>query len=211
MKRTHLFLALVPLSAAASCSSTKYSDPEATETINVDWGSTDLQTLSTKMTTSLKDSPSLAYFDRPEKGQDKRVIAYMGGIQNETSEHINTSDIGEVIRTDLLQTGRFRFAADKSGQDEIGDQVRFQQESGRVDPAKAMAFGKQIGAEVIIYGSLSSIEKKKGRSIESGGQKLEDTYYLFVLNAVNVESGEIIWSDKGQIRKTQKTGLFSSR
>jgi uncharacterized protein (TIGR02722 family) len=211
MKRIQLFLALLPLTAAASCSSTKYGDPEATETVNVDWGSTDLQTLSTKMVTSLKDSPSLAYFDRPEKGQDKRVIAYMGGIENQTAEHVNTSDIGEMIRTDLLQSGRFRFAADKHGQDEIGDQVRFQQESGRVDPAKAMAFGKQIGAEVIIYGKLSSIEKHKGRSIESGGQKLEDTYYLFVLNAVNVESGEIIWSDKGQIRKTQKTGLFSSR
>jgi len=71
-----------------------------------------------------------------------------------------------------------------------------------------MAFGKQIGAEVIVYGTLSSIEKKKGRSLESGGSKFEDTYYLLVLNAVNVETGELMWSDKGEIRKTQRTGLF---
>jgi penicillin-binding protein activator len=210
MKRYPLFLVLLPL-AAASCSSTKYGDPKEAETINVDWGSTDLQTLSAKMVASLKESPSLAYFDRPEKGADKRVITYMGGIRNETSEHINTAAVGDVIRTDLLQSGRFRFAADKKGQEEIGEQVQFQQESGRVDPRQAMAFGKQIGAEVVVYGTLSSIEKKKGRSLESGGQRLEDTYYLLVMNAANVESGEIIWSDKGEIRKTQKTGLFGSR
>jgi hypothetical protein len=27
---------------------------------------------------------------------------------------------------------------------------------------------------------------------------------------VNLETGEIIWSDKGEIRKTAKTGLFGS-
>jgi uncharacterized protein (TIGR02722 family) len=211
MKRYPLFLVLVPLAFLASCGSTKYGDPEATETINVDWGSTDLQTFSAKMATSLKDSPSLAYLDREEKGADKRIIAYMGGIENKTSEHIDTTAVSDSIRTELIQSGRFHFVADRAGQSEIGDQVRFQQESGRVDPKKAMAFGKQYGAEVVIYGTLRSIEKKKGRSIESGGTKLEDTYYQFILNATNVETAEIIWSDKGEIRKSQRTGLFGSR
>lgn len=204
--RTTAFLALVL--AASSCSSTRYGDPKDTETVNIDWGSTDLQTMTGKMVESLKNSPALAYFDRPNKEADKRVITYMGGIRNETSEHINTGAVSDVIRTDLLQSGRFRFVADKKGQEDIGEQVHFQQESGRFDPTRAMAFGKQIGAEVIVYGTLSSIEKKKGRSLESGGSKFEDTYYLLVLNAVNVETGELMWSDKGEIRKTQRTGLF---
>lgn len=206
--RVPILLALV---AAASCSSTRYGDPQEVETVDIGWGSTDLQTMSSKMVASLKESPALAYFDRPEKGADKRVITYMGGIRNETAEHVNTAAVGDVIRTELLQTGRFRFAADKMGQEEIGEQVEFQQGSGRVDPTQAMAFGKQIGAEVVVYGTLRSIEKTRGRSVESGGSKLEDTYYLLVLNAANVESGEIIWSDKGEIRKTQRTGLFGSR
>ena len=211
MKRLGSFLFLIPFAVAAGCSSTaKYGDPESVETINVDWGSTDLQTFSQKMTHSLQESPALAYFDRENKGSDMRVIAYMGGIRNDTKEHIDTSAVSDMIRTDLIQGGRFRFVVDKAGQDEIGEQVRFQQESGRVDPKRAMEFGKQLGAEVVIYGTLRSIEKKKGRSLESAGQKTEDTYYLFVLNATNVESGEIIWSDKGEIRKTQKTGLFGS-
>jgi uncharacterized protein (TIGR02722 family) len=211
MNRMPKTLALLTLALAAGCSSTHYSDPKDTETINVDWGSTDLQTFSSKMVQSLKDSPSLAYFDRAGKGADKRVIGYMGGIKNSTSEHIDTTAVSDAIRTDLIQSGKFRFVVDTAGQQEIGDQVHFQQDSGRVDPKEAMAFGKQHGAEVIIYGVLRSIEKHKGRSLESGGTKTEDTYYQFVLNAANVETGEIIWSDKGEIRKTEKTGLFGSR
>jgi uncharacterized protein (TIGR02722 family) len=202
---------LAALIAAAGCSSVRYGDPESVETINVDWGSTDLQTLSKKMVTSLLDTPQLAYMNTPGKGDDMRIIAYMGGVQNETSEHINTDALTDSIRTELLQSGKFRFTADTAGQDEIGDQIRFQQESGRVNPEMAKKFGKQLGADVVLYGALRSIEKKQGRSLESGGTKTEDTYYQFVLNCVNLESGEIIWSDKGDIRKTSKTGLFGSR
>jgi len=209
MKRLPPTLVLLVL-ANAGCSSTRYGDPNEVETVNVDWGSTDLQTMAVKMVDSFKNSPSLATFDRPNKGADKRVICYVGGIRNETSEHINTGALGDVIRTDLLQTGRFRFAADKKGQEEIGEQVRYQQESGRFDPSGIMEFGKQIGAEVVVYGTLSSIEKKRGRSLEAGGSRFQDNYYLLVLNAANVETGEIIWSEKGEIRKSQRTGLFGS-
>jgi uncharacterized protein (TIGR02722 family) len=194
----------------AACSSTHYGDAQSVETVNADWGSTDLQTFSSKMVKSLIDSPQLAYMNTAGKGDDKRIIAYMGGVRNETSEHINTEGVTDSIRTELLQSGRFRFVADKYGQGEIGDQVHFQTESGRVNPEMAKKFGKQLGADVVIYGALRSIDKRKSRSLESAGVKTEDVYYQFVLNCENIETGELIWSDKGEIRKTQKTGLFGS-
>jgi penicillin-binding protein activator len=199
---------LLLYAAFAGCSSTRYGDPEGVETVNADWGSTDLQIFSKKMVQSLIDAPELAYLSGPAKGSDQRIIAYMGGVRNETSEHINTEAVTDSIRTELLQSRRFRFVADPHGQDEVGEQVRFQQDSGRVNPEMAKKFGKQLGADVVIYGALRSIEKRKGRSLESAGTKLEDVYYQFVLNCVNLETGEIIWSDKGEIRKTQRTGAF---
>jgi penicillin-binding protein activator len=208
MKTLIPILVLAAVGAAAGCSSTRYGDASSVETVNIDWGSTDLQTFSQKMVKSLIDSPQLAYLAGPGKGDDMRIIAYMGGVRNETSEHVNTEAVTDSIRTELLQSGRFRFVADKVGQDEIGDQVRFQQDSGRVNPEMAKQFGKQLGADVVLYGALRSIEKKKGRSLESAGSKVEDVYYQFVLNCVNLETGEIIWSDKGEIRKTGRTGLF---
>jgi uncharacterized protein (TIGR02722 family) len=208
MKTTHLFLALLPLVSTAACSSVAYDDPDKVETLTIDFGSTDLQTMAADMVNSLNSAPQLAYFDNPTKTSDKRVIMYMGDVANRTSEHIDTQGITDAIRSSLLQGGKFRFVASQQGQGEIGEQVRFQQGSGRVDPAQARAFGKQLGAEALLYGTLRSIEKTKGRTLEGGLMKKEDVYYQFVLECVNIETGEIIWSNIKDIRKGEKRGIF---
>jgi len=210
MKHLLMALALAACVGTQGCGSVSYGDARETETVNVDFGSTDLQAFSTTMVKSLVDSPNLAYLDGPGKREDKRVIVYMGTIDNRTKEHIDTEAITDSIRTELLRSQRFRFVADQKGQNQIGDQVNFQN-GGRVNPEMAKQFGKQLGADMILYGSLVSIEKTKGRSIESGGTKLEDVYYQFILNATNIETGEIVWSEVKELRKKQRTGLFGSR
>lgn len=208
MNRHLLTLSLLVPLAISGCSSTQYGDPKDPETINVDWGSTDLQSTTGKMVKSLLEAPQLAYLADPNKGQDQRIRLYMGGIKNATSEHIDTSAITDLIKTDLFNCGKFRFVGGEHAQQEVSDQVKFQTEAGKVDPAQVKQFGKQLGAEVVIYGSLRSIEKKSGRSIESGGVRTENTYYLLILDCVNVETNEIIWTDKQELSKTQRTGLF---
>ena len=208
MKFTLPILAALPLIAFGACSSVSYDDPEKVETLTIDFGSTDLQVMASNMVTSLNSAPQLAYLENPTKGSDKRVIMLMGGVNNRTSEHIDTEGITDSIRSALLQGGRFRFVAGKQGQDEIGDQVRFQEGSGRVDPAQARAFGKQLGAEVVLFGTLRSIEKTKGRTLEGGLQKKQDVWYQFVLECSNIETGEIIWSNIKEVRKGEKKSVF---
>ncbi|HUR29516.1 MAG TPA: penicillin-binding protein activator LpoB [Planctomycetota bacterium] len=206
MKSALSFFVVLPLVALTACSSVQYDDPDKVETLTIDFGSTDLQTMASDMVTSLNTAPGLAYLDKP--GADKRIIMYVGAVNNRTSEHIDTQGITDAIRVSLQQGGRFRFVAGEQAQAEIGDQVRFQQGSGRVDPTQARAFGKQVGAEVVLTGTLRSIEKTKGRSIESGGAKKEDVYYQFVLECVNIDTGEIIWSNIKEVRKTQSRSVF---
>jgi uncharacterized protein (TIGR02722 family) len=202
-----LTLLLFPL---AACSSVGYGDPNAVETINIDYGSTDLQSFAAKMVESMNTAPNLNYLDHPGKGDNKAIVVYMAGIDNSTSEHIDTGSIRDSIQTALLKGGKFRFVSTKQGQQELGDQVAFQQGSGRVNPAQAKAFGKQLGADVVVYGTLRSIEKSKDRSIESGGYKKEDVYYKFTLQCDSIETAEVLWMEEKELRKTAKTGLFGS-
>ena len=197
------------LLACAACSSVEYDDPDKVETLNIDFGSTDLQTLAGNMVDSLVQSPNLNYIqhDYDDKG-DQRIVTLMGGVENRTSEHIDTQAITDKMQVKLLNSGKFRFVASQQGQSEIEQQVQFQQGSGRVAAEQAREFGKQLGADVVVFGSLRSIEKEKGRSIESGGSKKDDVYYQFVLNCVNIDTGEIIWAEEAELRKTAKTGLF---
>ena len=195
---------------ASACSSTRYKNAQEPETLNVDWGSTDLQAFSQHMVDSLINAPALSHLSGKGKGDDLRIIAVMGGVENRTDEHIDTSGITDSVRASLLQSGRFRFVGGQPGQDELGEQVRFQQGSGRVTPEMAKAFGKQLGADVVVYGALRSISKTADRSLENLGTKTRDRYYQFVLNCINIESGEILWSNEEELRKTQVISLFGS-
>jgi len=208
-RRFLVTLTLTPLlTLAGSCSSLRYDDPGRVETLTIDYGSTDLQTLSAEMVESLISSQALNYMENPGKGDDKRIIVYTGTVENRTREHIDTQGITDKMQTALLKSGKFRFVAEKAGQGEIEEQVRFQQETGRVREDMMRAFGKQLGADVILYGTLRSIDKKKGSSIESGGTRKEDVYYQFVLKCVNIDTAEILWQEESELRKTERTGIF---
>ena len=127
------------LSSATACSSVRYDDPGRVETLTIGYGSTDLQTLSSEMVESLIAAPALNYMENSGKGDDKRVIAYVGGVENRTSEHIDTEGITDKIQTALLKSGKFRFKADRAGQSEIDKEIRFQE--GRVREDMLRAFG----------------------------------------------------------------------
>ncbi len=56
-----LLAALLAALTTVGCSSTRYGDPNEEETLNVDWGSTDLQTFSQRMADSLLEAPGMSY------------------------------------------------------------------------------------------------------------------------------------------------------
>jgi uncharacterized protein (TIGR02722 family) len=203
---------LIPLAAAAAllgsaCASTiRYDDPGKVETINIDFGSTDLQQMAGSMADSLSAAPQLSYYQK--EGDDKRIIVYTAGIDNRTSEHIDTGGIMDSIRVSLVKGGKFRVAATVQGQEDLAEQVRFQQGSGRVDPTQAKAFGKQLGADMVLTGTLRSIEKGRPRNVEDAGARTDDVYYQFVMELVDITTGETVWAEQKELRKTKKTSLF---
>ena len=200
-------IGLAILIAGHGCSTIGYQDPSRQELVTIDFGSTDLQALAGDMVVSMGESPGLAYLENPGKGADKRIIVFIGGVENRTSEHIDTAGITDKIETQLFKNGKFRFVASKKGQDQIADQVRFQQ-SGAVREDMMRQFGKQLGADVILYGSLRSIDKKRGASFESGGRTTRDKYYQFILRCVNIDTAEVLWIDEVELRKRSNTGIF---
>lgn len=75
------------------------------------------------------------------------------------------------------------------------EQLKFQHKGGMVDPNKALQFGRQIGAQYMLYGNLSSIVKSN--------QDKSDVYYKFTLRLMDLESGLVEWADETEIRKTK--------
>lgn len=209
MKPSTLLVPLLALGLGAACSSVSYGDPNEKETLTIDWGSTDLQTFASHMVEQFSKAPGLTYMDTPGKDGDPRVIAVFGGIANETREHINTDMISRLIQDDLFKTFKFRWVVgdEAAGREEVAKQIRYQN-SGVVDMQTAKDFGHQLGADIVFYGALSDIYKRQGRSIESLGAKRKDLYYQFYMTAVNIKTGELLWTETTDIRKTETVGLF---
>ena len=195
MVRVFSLLALAMALMLSGCASrVDYGDAQARETVTADFGSTDLQMIATKMVDDMMVFPPIV-----EMTRDRRPVLFVDRIKNKTSEHIDTESVTDTIQSKLINSGKFRFV-DMSVVDRVREQLEYQQDSGMVDQASAAQMGRQIGAEFMLYGNLSSIVKRDDST--------KDVYYKFTLKLLNIQSGIIEWSGEKEIRKTRQRSLF---
>lgn len=187
-------IAVLALSACASSPSVSYGSPEQVETVTTEFGSTDLQMIAEKMVNSLLATPILSSGERP--------VMYVHRVKNRTDEHIDTKSITDKIRVTLLKSGRVRFSAVNEVNDEMVKQLEYQTSSGMVDPNTAKSIGAQVGADYFLYGEITSIRKAAGR--------VQDVYFKFTMNLVNIQTGLIEWADEKEIRKQARRPLIGN-
>ncbi|ERP89509.1 membrane protein [Alcanivorax sp. P2S70] len=194
MRRVLTMIMLGAAVALSGCSTVDYGDAQARETVNTDFGSTDLQMIASKMVDDMLVFPPIVQLT-----QNRRPVVFVDSIKNKTTEHIDTESITDTIQSKLLNSGKFRFV-DMTKVESVREQLDYQSESGLVDPNTAAQMGRQIGAEFMMYGNFSSIVKREGST--------KDVYYKFTLKLMNIQTGIIEWANEKEIRKTQKKSLF---
>jgi len=195
MKHFKLILMLAVAIGLVGCQSrVQYGNATEVETVNANFSSTDLQAITAKMVDSMLTFPpivALMAHDRP--------IIFVDKIKNKTSEHIDTESVTDSISNKLLRSGKFRFI-DMTRVDAVRKQLDYQSNAGMVDPSTAISFGRQIGAQYMLYGNLSSIVKQDGSTT--------DGYYKMTMRLMDLETGLIEWSDGKEIRKTQSKSFL---
>lgn len=189
-------LATVMIAFSGCSTSTQYGDAQAVETVNTDFGSTDLQTIAAKMVDDLLMFPPMVAIT-----SSKRPIMFVDRIQNKTTEHIDMQSITDTIQSKLINSGKYRFI-DMDVVNEVAAQMDYQTKSGMVNQDTAARMGKQIGAEYMLYGNMSSIVKRDGNT--------KDVYYKFTLKLLHLETGLLEWSSEKEIRKTKDKRWFGS-
>jgi uncharacterized protein (TIGR02722 family) len=199
MKKTFLpILGVGAMSLGLGCSGpvTSYGNAQATETVNADFGSTDLQMIADKIVSSLISSNRL----QPDPADpDKPPLVSVTRLRNNTSEHIDTKSITDKIRISLIKSGKVRFSALDS-QADLMNQYKLQ--GTMADTATQKTAGKQTGSKYILDGDISSIVKTNGR--------VKDVYYKITLKATDIETGVIEWADEVEIRKDSVRRLFGA-
>jgi uncharacterized protein (TIGR02722 family) len=188
-KTIHLtvFVLSVGLLAACSGPQVRYGDAKAVETVNANYGSTDLQMIAEAMTRSLLQSKAIS-------GSKDAPIVTLADVKNKTSEYIDTRVITDKIRTQLMKSGQVRFAVSINEMQNQTDELKRQNQSGLYKNSTIAKTGNMQGAQYRIEGSIASIVKTN--------KDVKDVYYVFNLNLINNESGLLEWADEKEIRKT---------
>ena len=192
MKTTHkiksfaLTIALIML-AACSGPQVRYGDAKSVETVNTDFGSTDLQSIAESMARSLLQAKAIS------ASRDAPTVT-LAAVKNKTSEYIDTGVIGEKIRTQLLKSGQVRFAVGINEMQSQVDELKRQNQSGLYKNSTVSKTGNMEGAKYRIEGAISSIVKQT--------KNVKDVFYVFNLSLIDNESGLLEWADEKEIRKT---------
>ena len=165
----------------------RYGDSKAVETVNTDFGSTDMQQIAESMARSLLEAPVVL-------GAQQPPFVTVADIKNKTSDYIDTKAIATKIRSQLTRSGRVRFVVSIAEMQNQVDELKRQNQSGLYSNQSTSRMGNMTGSRYRVEGSISSIVKQN--------QKVKDVYYLFQLSLINNETGVLEWEDEKEIRKT---------
>ena len=160
------------------------SDVNRENLMNDRWSETDMQKAVEAMVSGINKSAPVAYAKR-------RPTVVITGLQNKTSEHIDTQNIMDMLRVELTRTGRVQFV-DKAARQDILDEYDYHA-SGTVSQSTLKSRGQQIGADLILNGRMDSIVQQVGSK--------KSVYYKLTLNMTNLSTGIIEWTDHKQFRK----------
>lgn len=164
-----------------------YDDAERQNLMNDEWSETDMQNAARDLVNSLIQHPAIANAKVPP-------VLMITQLQNKTSEHIDTQNIMDMVRVELMKTGKMTFI-DKEAREDISGEYDYQN-SGMVNNETKKGPGGQIGSDFLLNGRLDSIVQEVGKD--------KTVYYKVTLNLTNLKTSVITWSDYKQIRKIFK-------
>ena len=127
--------------------------------------------------------------------RSKAPVMFVGEVQNNTTEpYLPIKDFNDKLLGKILESGDFRIV-DNVKRDAILAELKYQND-GMVDPVQAKQIGKQTGADLAIFGSITMNPKTlNGRTIKEYSVNLRITELL---------SSDVIWMGSYDLTKYSK-------
>jgi hypothetical protein len=163
-------------------------DPDTTIDLSGKWNDTDSRLVSEEM---IADALSGVWYPEYMETNHNRPTVIVGTVRNETSEHIAVATfIGDIERA-FVNSQRVKVVATADEREEIRDERMDQGKYASDETIKQ--FGREMGADFMLIGKLSSIMDREGGD--------EVRYYQVDMTLVNIETNEKTWIGQKKIKK----------
>lgn len=152
------------------------------------WNDTDSRNVAEAMTSGLLGSDRFQAYAQ-EKGEKPVII--VGLITNRTSEHIDAANYIKKFELAIFNSG----VADLVESDQFRDKLRQEraQQQDFADPATVAQWGKETGADLILFGEMTSeTDVYNNRRVVN---------YITTLFLTDMETNKRVWYGQHEIKK----------
>ncbi|GJM44837.1 MAG: hypothetical protein DHS20C21_16790 [Gemmatimonadota bacterium] len=172
-------------------------DPDSTIDLSGRWNDVDSREVATAMIQNCLNSPWLTRH-QTDAGSSARPVVIVGVVRNKSMEHIPVDTFITDIERAFINDGRVRVVADAGDR---GD-IRAERESmqGNVTPETLKRFGRELGADYVMMGTISQLID------EAEGDRV--SFYQTDLELINAESNEKVWIGDKKIKKLIGKGKY---
>ncbi len=176
--------------AAAGCSSTKVTrvDTGSVTDLSGRWNDTDSRLVAEEMVKEALAQPWLTNFT---KAKGKPPVVVVGTVTNRSLEHIPVQIFVTDLERELTNSQRVTFVAGRGEREEVREERREQATHSLEFTQKPP--GKEIGADYLLRGSISTIED------ETDGTKA--IFYQVDLEMVDLVNNVKSWFGQKKIKK----------
>jgi len=156
----------------------------------------DMRRISEEVARELIESPVLAREPEPP-------VMMIAGIENRTSQYVDTKNLSDRIRLLTFQSGRVRYV-NEARREELMREQGYQ--AANVTREQQVAIGQQLGARYMITGSLAEMSQSSPRQVRLSRRKLN--YYKLTVELTNLTTGEIVWMTEKEFAREASLPLI---
>ena len=190
LKLSLLILLVFMISACAAPKQVSRVAADTQTDLSGRWNDTDARLVAEEM---IDDALSRPWLENFRLDHENPPVAMVGRVRNETMEHIDTEVFTKELERAFVNSGMVDVVAGINETQQIRDIRTDQQSFASFETAAAL--GKEVGADYIIIGNISSILD------ESSSGKEASIFYTVNLEMVDVETNRKVWIVNKKIKK----------
>lgn len=137
------------------------------------------------------------------QAHDEAPILMIAGVQNRTSEYLDTKNLTDRLRTLLFQTGNVRFVNEARREDLLREQGY---QAAQATPETQAAIGQQLGARYMMSGSLTEMADRSPRQVRVS--RTVRRFYKLTLEVTNLETGLLEWTAEREFAREARQPMI---
>jgi uncharacterized protein (TIGR02722 family) len=196
--RTFAILALcLTVVLVVSCQKKVVTRIETDQTVDLSgkWNDTDSRMVSEAL---VKDCLNHQWLSEYTTSAAKRPVVIVGFVRNQTTEHITTTTFISDIERAFINSGQVDVVAASTERTDVREERQDQQDYADEETVKR--FGRELGADFMLNGYVSSIiDQEKGSKV---------IFYQVDLTLTNIETNQKVWIGQEKIKKLVERKSF---